>query len=124
MVTLPRMIKYDLFKNLLRISTTLKHEKFAEEREWRFVSQPTTPHRNPANIPEDQAVLFREGKSMILPYRKFGLANAGEPLPIKRIVIGPTPHRDLAKDSVIHLLRVNGIDGCEVELSDVPFRPW
>jgi len=43
-------------------------------------------------------------------------------LPIKRIVVGPSPHRDLNAASVKAMLAASGIEGIDVETSKTPFR--
>ena len=99
----------------------LKDKAFEDENEWRFIS---AGNKLPAK--------FREGKSMFVPYVEIPLASAdaalmesSEPINIiKRILVGPTPHRILSKKSVELLLKTNKMTQCQVELSKVPYRTW
>ena len=89
----------------------LKHPKFKEENEWRLVMW----------FPNEE-LRFREGKSMLIPYSAFYLSDEKKNMPIRRVIIGPTPHRELSKYSVEGLLEGNGIKDCEISFSEVPFR--
>jgi hypothetical protein len=99
--------------NLLSIMPRLKHETFHEEKEWRFVNI----------FFGSEPVHFREGKSMIIPHIVIPLAENEEPNKIDRIIIGPTPHQQLAQKAVQLLMESNKIK-CEVELSKTPYRTW
>lgn len=102
--------------NLLFVMTRLKHETFHEEKEWRFVKI----------YGVSEPVQFREGKSMIIPHIVIPLVEnqlAENQELIDRIVIGPTPHQQLAQKAVQLLLNSNKIK-CEVELSKTPYRKW
>ncbi len=102
---------------LLLIAPYFKHPKFEEEKEWRFIFYQKKPN--------EKEVCFREGASMVLPYVEFELSAASDnPLPIKEIIIGPTPHKDLSKKSVEKLVIKHGIQSCDVVLSDIPYRAW
>jgi hypothetical protein len=66
-------------------------------------------------------ITVREGKSILLPYYQFKLAEADEPLPTPRIVVGPNPHMELAIRSVHFLM---GTFGADVRPTAIPFRAW
>jgi hypothetical protein len=101
--------------NLLLLAPRFKHPSFNQEDEWRLVSDPTD------RIP--RKIKFREGKSIIVPYIEFSLSNKMSGMPIKEIMVGPTPHPDLSLNSVGELLTNKGIS-CHISKSDVPFRAW
>jgi len=93
----------------------LKHSTFHEEKEWRFVALYSEQQPLP--------VYFRKGKSMIIPYIRIPLTDNQESINIDRIIIGPTPHHQLAKRAVQVLMDSNKIK-CEIELSKTPYRMW
>lgn len=101
--------------NFLLLAPRFKHPSFKQEDEWRLVSDPTD------SIP--RKIKFREGKSTIVPYIEFSLSNKMSSMPIKEIMVGPTPHPDLSLNSVRELLRNKGIS-CNISKSDIPFRSW
>ncbi len=109
-----------LLFDLLKRAPTFKDPSFHEEREWRLVLD-----TNPSNT---QEVMHREGKSMIVPCVEFKLPkdkkNKDQPLMIKEVMIGPTPHKELSRLSVHQLLKKNKISPCEVTLSKIPYRSW
>ena len=98
----------------LRIAPLVKNKGFEEEREWRLVAalRPNPP----------PGLSFRSGKSMVIPYIKFsltkgtGAGNMG--LPVKEVVVGPSPHGPL--DSVA----VRQLTGVDTRWSPTPFRDW
>lgn len=102
--------------NFLEIAPIIKHEKFSEEDEWRLISRPVSAN--------DPRLRFREGKSTIIPYLEFKLANADEPISIEKLYIGPTPYKELAYMATLQLLSANGIEKCSTMLSEVPYRNW
>jgi hypothetical protein len=65
---------------LHRLALILKHPKFAEEKEWRIISSSpmmeTAP--NEGEVPLD----FREGKSILVPYRRLPLRNNVNDFPL------------------------------------------
>lgn len=102
---------------LLLIAPLFKHPKFIEENEFRFIFYPKKGQIKKVN--------FREGASTIVPYVEIDMAmQATDTIPIKEIVIGPTPNQELSKKSVEKLLEINGIQSCNVTLSEIPYRAW
>jgi hypothetical protein len=81
---------------LLPWAATIKHRGFREEWEWRLVS-PLIPWGDPQ-------CLVRVGRSMLIPYVKFNLVAFGPYIPVKEIIIGPTPHMWLAIQALGSLL--------------------
>jgi hypothetical protein len=105
-----------LFDDFMPLAPTFKHNSFHEEREWRIISYlvPT----------EDSRCSVREGKSMLIPYLKVKLADDNNNIPIREIVVGPTPHKDLALLAA-KLFNVSKKHlAPEIRSSDVPYRSW
>ncbi len=69
-------------------------------------------------------ITFREGLSMLTPYIVIQLEKEGKGFPLFEVIVGPTPHRELALNSVSMLISRQGLDGVRVGLSDIPFRSW
>jgi len=99
---------------IISFSTFIKHESFIDEKEYRIIK---------SGINDDK-VNHREGKSMIIPYIEFSPMDENNKLPIRRIIVGPTPHPELSELSVLSLLKSKEYEGIEVEISDVPYRSW
>lgn len=106
---------FDGFQNeIVQVMALIKHEAFAEEREWRLISSVQA---------EVTKICFRqgEGASILKPYVKFSLSD--QPDLFNVVLLGPTPHQDLA----LHALRVflnktrlcNNVHPCEI-----PYREW
>ena len=100
---------------LVNIASVLKHPSFAEEKEWRLVS---------AEPEVDGPVLFRSGKSMVVPYKEFKLAEDGSPLQMRDLCIGPTPHVEMSKFSIEQLMSRAKTNANIVRSSTVPYRSW
>lgn len=98
---------------ILILSPTLKDESFSKEKEYRIVYQ----------CHSEKNIKYREGKSMIIPYIEFHLDDDNK-LPISKIWIGPTPHKELSKLSIESLLKTNGYEKVTVETSKIPYRSW
>ncbi len=92
-----------------------KHESFWEEREWRLTVAPPPDHENLFHSP---------GRFGITPRLRIQLRGPDGLLPIKRIVIGPCPHKDEAMESLKGLLIRKGYSRVEVSASKIPYRDW
>jgi hypothetical protein len=103
------------FGSFLWIAPALKHPSFHEEREWRLV--------RPAQPLSVDKPKFKPGKSMLVPYFEFSLADKGRFSP-SRIFVGPTPHMQLSVESTTALLQANEVISCETVSSGVPYRSW
>lgn len=106
-------------RDLLTLGSLLKHCSFTEEREWRIVCG-VIPHIHPE-------FRIRPGKSMLIPYREIQLCGNDQPVSIDEIIVGPTPHPDLATQSADHLaqsLKSKGIQVKSVRPSRIPYRAW
>lgn len=95
----------------------LKHPAYSEEKEWRLISPMMQSMRN---------VKFRVGRSMLVPYVDVEIYGSQDnKLDIQRIVIGPTPHNELALKSIRSLMhdQIRGSKN-DVVSSQIPFRNW
>jgi hypothetical protein len=105
-----------MIRVLAVVAGFLKHSSFSEEKEWRLVSRMID-----SRVPEFG---YRKGQSFIVPYFRFGLVDEPDEWPIKTVIVGPTPHKDLAADSILQLLSSKGIRGFSVTNSTIPYRNW
>jgi hypothetical protein len=110
--------RLDFLFKVFFLAPLLKHAKFKEEKEWRLISNDQAICKN--------RLRFRDGNSMIIPYIEFDLTMGNITIPIKEIVIGPNPHRDLARNALEELLSANEIDPHAVAVrdSEIPYRYW
>ena len=102
-----------------------KHIGFQEEKEWRIVL-----------IDEKDCLTnrtkFHHGKSMLIPHVEISWADREMPNPIRRIVVGPTPNKDVAVKAIEMLLAGKGLEeridepseGIRVVPSKIPYRNW
>lgn len=60
---------------------------------------------------------------MVIPYIEFSPVDENGKLPISKIIVGPTPHKELSRLSIYNLLRSKRYD-MEVEISKIPYRSW
>jgi hypothetical protein len=103
---------------LNRYAGLFKDRSFSEESEWRLISRPLN-----SALP---GYSYREGPSYIVPYFKFPLARLPDGhLRLKEIIVGPTPHPDLATSAVESLLASKDLDQLvQVKKSQIPYRNW
>jgi hypothetical protein len=96
----------------------LKHTTFSEEKEWRLISKPVDY--------DHPALSHRPGKTHLLPYFRVPLSSdpSEQPISLRRLVIGPTPHPELADDAIFSLFGAYGLRDCKVARSEIPFRAW
>lgn len=102
--------------DLLRIAAILKHPSFEEEQEWRLVSPVVSDY-------PDAQVYFREGRSMLVPYMKFRLAEPGERMVLDHVYLGPTPNISLSMNSMKMCLMKHGIQPAQgIDYCQIPYR--
>lgn len=90
---------------------------FSEEKEWRLFCGTIDNG--------DERIEFREGKSTVIPYVKFSLKSLElNNIPINKIIVGPTPDKELARIAVVNLLHRYKVVNKRVELSKIPFKNW
>ena len=94
----------------------IKDAAFKDEHERRLMV--------PGSSVWDSGVAFRDKGSLLVPFRTVGIELAGNTLPIRELVIGPTPHRALEERAVSGLLTISGAPGVKVRSSVVPYRDW
>jgi len=108
------------------LAPTIKHQAFHEEQEWRLIS---------ASIPfGDSRWQMRAGRSMLIPYIPFALAPTDPYLPIRDVVVGPTPHMELAVratgillDPVLEPMILGepmARQPAQIRNSRIPYRNW
>lgn len=98
------------------IASILKDKSFSEEKEWRLFC---IRKKNG----QSQDIKFRKGKSAIVPYIELPIETQYGAVPIKEIVVGPTPLMDLSINSMKKLLSSKHIN-CNLIGSKTPFRNW
>ena len=99
--------------SICKLAPIIKDESFIEEQEWRLVSSATGFEKNMA---------FREGEFSLIPY--LNLRDNDSKDCFKKIVVGPSPHTDLAINSLKMFLKQNKLSNVEVVTSRIPFRNW
>ncbi len=87
---------------------SIKHNAFAEEKEWRLISAGTG----------EQKVHFRAGSFGLIPYRLLPFDRAA----IEEVVVGPGSHSDLRALGVQRFLASNGIPNAIARPSTAPYR--
>lgn len=105
----------DFSMKFAQLAAELKSPAFSEEAEWRLLSE--------AGI-SVMEMSFRPGLSMIIPYAAISLGDEKTGL-FESVTIGPTPHPELAENSVRSLLaQQNFARQVHVKQSGVPHRAW
>jgi hypothetical protein len=90
-----------------------KDVSFSEEEEWRILFN--------SNV--ELGTKFRQGKSMIIPYKEVDLKTHFSQF-ITEVIIGPSPNMRLSVNATKKLLQVNKMDHVVVDESRVPYRHW
>ncbi|HXM97562.1 MAG TPA: DUF2971 domain-containing protein [Candidatus Dormibacteraeota bacterium] len=102
----------EFVSDFVTLATVLKHPSFAEEREWRIITQ---------EISDDHpSIGIRQGRVVLTPYFDFQLVEAPEKLNLE-LVVGPTPEIDLSLASVSALLTRKSCIA-STRASKVPYR--
>ncbi len=105
----------EINSSICKLAPVIKDESFIEEQEWRLISSANGNEKNMA---------FREGTYSLIPYLNFSLKPANSKDCFKRIVVGPSPHTDLATNSLQMFLAHNNLENVEVASSRIPYRNW
>jgi len=104
---------------LIRSAISFKDPSFSDEGEWRLVVGVRT-HGALDDVGPD--VQFRVDGDMIKPFVELALdAGGGEPLPITRVMIGPTLKPVISRRALELFLKYAGYD-CVVDDSGVPLQ--
>lgn len=100
---------------LQALAPRMKHYSFEEEDEWRIVSPV---------LPEQVNLSFRAGRFTPIPYVGFPTVrfDSGQSA-IEEVVVGPSPHRDLAIMSTAAFLRQMEVPA-RVTASGTTFKEW
>jgi hypothetical protein len=107
-----------------QFSSRFKHIGFKEETEWRLAFHMLAGHADAGLLK------FRDGRFGVTPYIEVPLRLKDCESPLKRIVVGPGPHKDDCVASVKMLLASKGIqlkskefpEGVDVVSSQIPYR--
>lgn len=103
-----------ILDGFLKFAPYLKHPSFKEELEWRLV----------ARISENEdRIKLRSGKSMLIPYVQINLNLNSQESPLYYIKVGPSPHIELAMESLLNLYKKVNIKG-SITHTDTPYRDW
>jgi hypothetical protein len=95
----------------------IKHLSFSKEKEWRLISHHISS--------SDAKFGYRGGHSMIIPFFKFELVGSYGQFEIAEVIVGPTPHVELATGAVASLLNSHGVAGeWGVRPCTAPYRTW
>jgi len=112
--------------DLHRFALIFKHPEFREEREWRIVSRVLMDFAPAVPTGELEDKLdFKQGKSMLIPYRHVPLRDDRGGFPLHEVIVGPNPNREQSARSVQSLL--NSQRHCtavKVRNSEIPYRNW
>jgi len=110
------------FKNeISKLAPIIKDNAFSEESEWRIFGRVRFSELS-----------YRASKSMLIPYYVVDLDDSFHNL-VKEIIIGPTPHQELAKLStssfIVNQFPPNSEDGnhspiIPIKNSSIPFINW
>lgn len=129
-----RKRRLDLILAYIINATLFKNHSYIEEKEWRIVVVPfgTSLQAEGSGDGEGIQVKFRNGVVGITPYIELPLMLRTPDSPLRRIVVGPTPHMEEAVRGVEMKLMDKGIrrkskdypNGVEVVPSKIPYRNW
>lgn len=103
---------------VLALAASFKHPAFKEESEWRLVARFVQPAK---------PTLVRRARPqgrLFVPYLELPIGTRADPFPVFRIVIGPTPNYDLAREGLAALLEDTKTVVRDIVNSSVPFRDW
>ncbi|MEM1152809.1 MAG: DUF2971 domain-containing protein [Pseudomonadota bacterium] len=104
--------------DILRIAAVIKHPSFAEEKEWRLVSPVVSLDQ------DENAVRFREGTSMLVPYYAFDLSDdtTGQ-INLDHVFLGPTSNSELSMKSIELFLQQAGASPERgISYCQIPYR--
>jgi hypothetical protein len=99
-----------------RVAAYIKHEAFAEEREWRLVALLAGVSQAPWR--------FRSGRVSMIPYLSLPAAEKDADVRLNRVVVGPSPDGSSAFRSGRLFFEAHGLHPQSVKRSRIPFRSW
>jgi hypothetical protein len=86
----------DFEREFLKFATRVKDPGFKEENEWRLILT--------LDETRNDEVLYRSGKSMLIPYIEINIRDENKHLNIPDIWVGPTPNPYLSRISIADFL--------------------
>lgn len=113
--TLPRLVDNFLVK-LKSIAPVLKHQSFAEEEEWRLVSQIGRGSTYP--------VEFSDTDRGLVPYVPVALSEPDEIMNLRAVIIGPSPRSHLNLLASTWAGQRHNVKCPSMATSSLPFRNW
>ncbi len=102
--------------SVCQLAPIIKDQSFSEEQEWRLVSSIFTS--------KSPNFSFREGEFSLIPYYNFSIINQEGFHSIKQVVVGPSPHMELACNSLETFLVSQNLPDVAIKKSRIPFRNW
>jgi len=102
--------------SVCQLAPIIKDESFSEEKEWRLVSSVVS-----SQLP---SFAFREGEFSLIPYYNFSIVDEKGLHSLQSIVVGPSPHMELAQNSLATFLDAQKLRTVEIKGSKIPFRNW
>ena len=114
----PRSVIFYLFFRTV-LASVCKNSSFSEEVEWRLIYIK----------PDKSMIKFRKGLSSLIPYMKIPLdpsppESSDKYAEICRVVIGPTPNKDLAESALKRFIETSDKSIISVSQSAIPYRSW
>lgn len=106
------------FAHAVMLASCFKHPKFEEEKEWRLIVRPRGVEKGAVGR------RVRTGNRWLVPYREVPLAAENGTLEIREVVVGPTPHRELATEAARIALDEHHVRYYDVLPSEIPYRDW
>ena len=98
------------------VAAYIKHDAFAEEREWRLVSRFAGE--------TETRWSFRSGPVSMIPYLPLPVAEADADVRLNSVVVGPSPDATAALRSGRLFFASRGLHAHSVQGSRIPFRSW
>lgn len=114
-----RVFKFTAFHyyRLELLSATMKHQAFAEEREWRIIAD---VYKNFVSPP---VPYFRQGPLGLTPYVHIDMKCDNGRMPLREVVVGPGANMELRVAAVRKMLNGLGYGrSVEVRESEAPYR--
>lgn len=109
------LFSYQYTKIFLSIASVIKEGSFSEEQEWRFI------YYNKKKRDDFLKINFRKGVSTLLPFVKIDITDKNNHLPLSEIVIGPNQYKNLAKESLLSLLKTEN-EKSKTSTSKISYR--
>ena len=105
---------------MVRFVPFAKDGGFFEEKEYRVVISVIDMESSAGNEGVARPIEFRESFGMLIPYTYIFSKKMALPLPLQRIIVGPSPNSNRRLLGIELLLKSLGL-AIEVSLSDIPY---